>query len=243
MAPHARMPKGLTAIPTQIDLTVPRTIGQILDTAFRLYARMPFLFMFLAGIIVVPYELIKIIVDQGKHISTSTELILLLADLALVNPFISALEMQALIDVGEGRRPQIRDVIRRGVLVLPVVAAAQIAAGLSEIVGFLIFVIPGIYLGVRLAVAAPVAASEHTNWPDAIRRSLWLTRGNFWRVLGVLAIQGLLTYLVALIVGNGSSVAPTIVGLALAVLAQSFCTLLINLLYFDLRARGQAVVA
>ena len=199
--------------------------------------------MFLAGIIVVPYELITVLVNRGGHVSTSTELILLLADLALVNPFISALEMQALIDVGEGRRPQIPDVIRRGVLVLPVVAAAEIVAGLSELVGFLIFVIPGIFLAVRLAVAAPVAASERTNWPGAIRRSMWLTRGNFWRVLGVLAIQGLLTYLVALIVGNGSAVAAVIVGLALAVLAQSFCTLLINLLYFDLRARASAAVA
>ena len=55
--------------------------------------------------------------------------------------------------------------------------------------------------------------------------------------------SGLLTYLVALIIGAASAVVATIVGLALGVLAQSFCTLLISLLYFDLRARDAARVA
>ena len=61
-------------------------------------------------------------------------------------------------------------------------------------------------------------------------------------MLGVLVIQGVLTYLVALIVG-GSGLAAGIVGAALALLTQSFCTLLINLLYFDLHARELAPVA
>jgi hypothetical protein len=199
--------------------------------------------MFLAGIIVVPYELITILVDRGKTVATSTELILLLADLALVNPLISALETQALLDVGEGTRPRIGNIVARGLRVLPVVAAAQIVAGLCELAGFIFFLIPGVYMAVRLAVSAPAAATESSNWPTAIRRSMALTAGNFWRVLGLLAIQGILTSLVAMVVGNGSSTAAAIVGLALAVLAQSFCTLLISLLYFDLRARAAAVVA
>ena len=204
---------------------------------------MPLLFMFLAGIVVVPYEVVVILVSHGKTVATTTELLLALAALALVNPCISAFEMQALVDLGEGRRPQIPDVLRRGVMVLPVVAAAEIVAGLSEFVGILLFVIPGVILAVRFAVAAPVAATERTNWPGAIRRSMWLTVGNFWRVLGLLAIQAVLTYLVAVIIGAGSSVVAVIVGLALGVLAQSFCTLLIGLLYFDLRARDAARVA
>ena len=155
----------------------------------RIYARLPLLFMFLAGIVVVPYEVVVILVSHGKTVATTAELLLALADLALVNPCVAALEMQALIDLGEGRRPQIADVMRRGVMVLPVVAAAEIVAGLAEFVGFSC-VIPGVILAVRLAVAAQVAATERTDWPGAIRRSVWLTRGNFWRVLGLLAIQG-----------------------------------------------------
>jgi hypothetical protein len=226
----------------QIDLSTPRTVGQILDAAFRIYARRPLLFMCLAGIVLVPYGAVFLLVSSSKHVSAATEFILALADLALVNPFIAALEMQALIDLGDGRRPEIPDVISRGVKVLAVVAAADIVAGLCEFVGLLFFLVPGLLAAVRLAVAAPVAATERVSWPEAIRRSLQLTRGNFWRVLGLLAIQAVLTYLVALIIG-GSSVAGVIVGAVLAILAQSFCTLLINLLYFDLRARETAPVA
>ena len=206
----------------------------------RLYARLPLLFTFLAGIVVVPYEVIEILVAGGKHVPAATLLLLLLADWALVNPCVAALVMQALIDVGEARRPQIADVIRRGLMVLPVVAAAEIVAQLLAFAGFLL-VIPGVILAVRLAVAAQVAATEKTDWPGAIRRSVTLTRGNFLRVLGLVAIQWILTYLVARIIAG--SVAATIVGLILGVLSQSFCTLLISLLYFDLRARDSARVA
>jgi membrane-anchored glycerophosphoryl diester phosphodiesterase (GDPDase) len=150
--------------------------------------------------------------------------------------------MQAILDLGHGVQPVIADVVRRGVKVLAVVAAADIVAGLTEFAGLLFFVIPGILAAVRLAVVAPAAASEQITWPEAIRRSLILTRGNFRRVLGLLVIQAVLLYLVATIIG-ASSIAVAIVGAALAVVAQSFCTLLINLLYFDLHARQAAPVA
>jgi hypothetical protein len=227
---------------TALELSSPRTVGQIVDAAFRLYARRPLLFIFLAAIVLIPYGIVTVLVSDSKHVSTATEFVLLLADLALVNPFVSALQMQAILDLGRGVQPVIPDVIRRGVKVLAVVAAADIVAGLTEFAGLLFFVIPGILAAVRLAVVAPAAASEQITWPEAIRHSLLLTRGNFWRVLGLLVIQAVLLYLVATIIG-ASSIAVAIVGAALAIVAQSFCTLLINLLYFDLRARQAAPVA
>ncbi|MDE3132434.1 MAG: hypothetical protein KGL15_00040 [Acidobacteriota bacterium] len=226
---------------SQIDLSSPRTNGQILDVAFRTYARRPLLFMFLTAIVLIPYGAVVVLVAQSKHVAAATELLLALAELALVNPVIAALQMQALLDLGDGRRPQISDVIARGLRVLAVVAAADIIAGICEVAGLFFFVIPGVFAAVRLAVAAPVAATEGITWPEAIRRSLELTQGNFWRVLVLLAIQAVLTYIVALILGAGS-VAGVAVGALLAVLAQSFCMLLINLLYFDLRARQTAPV-
>jgi hypothetical protein len=233
----------VTAIGTRIDLNSPRTIGQILNAALRLFARQPLLFLFLAGIIVVPYEVITILVEGGKSPSATTNLLLLLAQLALVNPCIVALEMQALIDLGEARRPEIPSIIRRALIVLPVVAATEIIAGLSAGVAALFLFLPGIYVAVRLTVAAPAAATEKTNWPGAIRRSLVLTRGNSWRVFGLWAMQFVLLFVVAVIVAGGSSLGATIVGVALAVLTYSFFTLLVNILYFDLRARAAAPVA
>jgi hypothetical protein len=227
---------------TDLDLSSPRTVGHILDAAFRVYSRRPLLFISLAAIVLIPYGVATVLVAHAKHVSAATDFVILLADLAVVNPFVSALQMQAVMDLGSGNRPAVSDVIRRGVRVLPVVAAADIVAGIIEFAGLLVFVIPGVFAAIRLAVVAPAAAAERISWPDALRRSAGLTRGNSWRVLGLLAIQGVLSYL-ALSIESASSIAVAIAGAALWVVAQSFCTLLINLLYFDLRARKVAPVA
>lgn len=227
---------------SQIDLRTPRTVGQILDLAFRLYARRLLLFVFLAAIVLVPYGVVTALVTHSKHGAAGAELILTLADLALVNPFVAAMQMQVLTDLGEGREPNIPDVLARGLRVLAVVAAAGIITFICEFAGLLFFIVPGLILAVRLAVVAPAAASGGISWPEAISRSFRLTKRNFWRVLGLLAIQGVLTYL-ALAIESQNSISAAIIGVVLSILAQSFCTLLISLLYFDLRAREAAPVA
>lgn len=227
---------------TAIDLSSPRTVGEILDAAFKTYSRRPLLFIALAAIVLIPYSVVMVLVANAKHVSFGTEFVLVLVELAVVNPFVSALQMQALTDLGQGSSPVMRDVVRRGLAVLPVVAAADIIAGLAELAGFAILIVPGLFAAVRFAVVAPAAAGERIAWPEALTRSLALTRGNAWRVLGVLVIQAVLLSLVAEILG-ASSIAVAVAGAALWVVAQSFCALLINLLYFDLRARQVAPVA
>ncbi len=226
----------------QIDLRSPRTVGQILDLAFRLYAQRARLFLLLASIVLVPYGVVAALVTRASHVSTSAELVLTLVDLALVNPFVTAMQMQVLSDLGEARDPRIPGVLARGLRVLPVVAAADIIAFLAEFAGLLVFIVPGVLLAVRLAVVAPAAATGATTWPAALSRSFRLTRGNFWRVFGLLVIQAVLTYL-ALAIESQRAAFALVLGLALSILAQSFCTLLISLLYFDLRARDAASVA
>ena len=217
-------------------------MGQILDAAFRTYSRRPLLFIVIAAIVLVPYGAVSVIVNHAKHVQTSTEFVIVLAGVAIVNPFVSALQMQALMDLGSGGRPAARDVIRRGLAVLPVVVAADIVAAIAEFAGLFFFILPGVLIALRLAVVAPAAACERITWPEALSRSFAMTRGNAWRVLGILLIQTVLLYLVAAITG-AHSVAVAIAGAALWVVAQSFCALLINLLYFDLRARQMAPVA
>jgi hypothetical protein len=204
----------------------------------RLYGRDGLLFLLLAGIVVVPYEVVVVLLESGKHgAGLGTELILVLVDLALIGPGVAAFQVHAILSLGSGERPRIPDVLRRGVVALPVVAAAEIIAGLGEALGLLCFLIPGLIAAVRWAVVAQAAAVERVNWPTAITRSTALTRGNFWRVLGVLLIAAVLNDLVSGIIGAGSGAGAIAVGIALAILVHSFGTLLTSLLYFDLRAR------
>jgi len=229
---------------TDLDLEHQRRLAEILGTALRLYGRAPLLFLLLAGIVVVPYQVTVVLLEHGKgQSSVGTAFLLGLLGVALINPCIAAVQVQAILDFGQGERPRVADVIRRGLSVLPVVAAAEIIADIGIGIGLVCFAIPGVLLAIRWAVVAQAAAVERTNWPTALRRSGQLARRNYWRILGILLIGGLLNETAADVIGTGNHLGSTIVGIALALLAGSFGTLLTNLLYFDLRARENARLA
>ncbi len=229
---------------TELDLKRPRPIIDILATALQLYGRQPLLFLLLAGIFVVPYEVIVVLLEHGKgSVTLGTELVLLLVQLALVDPCIAAVQVQALLDLGDGQQPRIGDAINRGLYVLPVVAAAEIIAGIGIAVGVLFFIIPGLILALRWAVVAQVAAVERTNWPTALRRSAELTRRNYWRIFAILVMVGIMNQIPADVTGTGKRLGATLIGVALAILAHSFGTLMTSLLYFDLRAREATPLA
>ncbi len=227
------------------DLDRPRSVGEVLATSLRLYARHPLLFAALSLIVVAPYELIVLAITNTSTLtgktSTTTALILTLVDLALIGPFISALIVHAVRMAGQGERPTFPGVLRRGLVVLPVVAAAQIIAGIGIFLGVLAFVIPGIILTVRWAVVAQTAATERTDWPGALRRSLQLTRGQFLHVFAVVAvltvINAVLLYAAETAASGAGHVVQVIVVIAIVTLSRSFSALGTAVLYFDLVAR------
>jgi hypothetical protein len=227
---------------TTLDLNQPRTVGEIIATAAQVFGRMPLLFLFLAGIVVVPYEVVVVLLPHGKHgLAVGTELIVLLVAWAVIAPTVSTLVVQALLSLGEGEHPRIAEVFRRALPVLPVVIAAEIIAGIGIVAGFICFIVPGFYLELRWAVVAQVAAVERTDWPTAIRRSGELARGSYTRILGVLLMVAVLSLIVSRVTGEDAGFAP--ITIALALLVQSFVTLLTSLLYFDLRARQATPIA
>lgn len=62
--------------------------------------------------------------------------------------------------------------------------------------GFLLFVIPGLVLAVRWALAVPVAMLEDGNARHSLSRSRELVRGNGWSIFKILFAVGVLTALV-----------------------------------------------
>lgn len=231
---------------TSLDLARPRTVAEILATALRLYVRYPLLFILLALVVVAPYELIVLAVAHVAPLgqqtrSASTALLLTLIEFALIGPFVSALQVQAVLRIGEGRRPSLSDVLAQSLRVLPVVVAAEIVAGIGIGIGLILFIVPGVILALRWAVVAQAAAIEQTDWPTALRRSAALTSRNYLRIFALLFIVSL----VILAIGDGvgevtgtSTAAPNVVlGIAVLTLIRSFQTLTLAVLYFDLRAR------
>lgn len=232
--------------PPELDLTEARSIGGILSTAARLYGRYPALFPLLAASVMVPYQLLIILFGNsalvtGSNAAVGGVALVALISLALIAPLVAALELQAVVALGAGEHPELGTIYSQALRVLLGVAAAQIIAAIMIVAGLFLFIIPGIFAAVRLAVVAQTAAFERTSWPTTIGRSWAMTSGRFFHVLGVILAVALLNYLVGALVGSilsSASVTVDVIGtMAVAVLTQSFGALVLGLLYFDLRAR------
>ncbi|MEX2448475.1 MAG: hypothetical protein WD404_07005 [Solirubrobacterales bacterium] len=225
----------------------------MLEATFELYGRYPVLFLILATAVIVPYDLIAFAVTgvaplSRSDVSLGAMLFFDLTNWALVTPLVSALHVHAVSDVRLDREPRIGPVARRGLKVLPVVAAATIAATLGMLIGFLLLIIPGIILFLRWAVVAQAAAIEHEGWLTALRRSGRLSRGNYGHIAAFLILTGAIASApswggtVLFGTDNGSAIT-IIVGVALRVVTASFAALASALLYFDLVARSEVELA
>jgi hypothetical protein len=223
-----------------IEVQRPRSIGEIIGAAFTLYGRYPMLFLVLAFAVTAPYELIVLAAlgsspIGGNNHNAATALILVLVDVALVAPLTSALYAHAVVAIGQGERPGLLIVAGRVARVLPVVAAAEIAAGFGIGLGLLAFLIPGIYLLIRWAVVAQAAALEHPDWMGALRRSGELTRGHYLHVFGLLILG--LSGIASSISGGRPRASDVIIEILIGTIIRSFTALTTAILYFDLLAR------
>lgn len=228
-------------------MTAPRSARQLVQAALELYREYPLLFLVLAAGVIVPYEVIVLAATgagpfaQGS-LDFGTSTLLTLIGLGLIGPLVSALHVHAVSEVSEGRKPRLVSVARRGLQVLPVVAAAEIIAWLGISVGFLAFLVPGIILWLRWYVVAQAAAIEHEGWLPALRRSRRLTASHYGHLIVFGIYLALITSVPTLLVGfafghETTTVASFVVGVALEVVTWSLSALAAALMYFDLRAR------
>ncbi len=238
-----------------IELDRERSVGEILRTTLSVYRRYPLLFATLAVGVIAPYELVRLAVTgdgplgSGGSANTGTLLLFELVYYVLVGPLISALHVHAVVEIGARRRPALGSVTMQGLRVLPVVAAAQIIAGILIALGFVAFIIPGVILALRWAVVAQTAAIDHEGWMPALRRSRELTKGKYEHVFWLLLAVGVLTFAVAAAAGGATvavgaatvhksgGLASVLIGIAVYTIIASFSALTLAILYFDLRAR------
>jgi hypothetical protein len=162
---------------------------------------------------------------------------------AFVLPLVMAMVARAL--GCEGARHAIQGGLERFASAL-VTAVAAIALSVA---GLFAFIVPGIYLAVRLSLAVPAAALEDLGPSDALRRSWALTGAAFWRVLGLMALILALTALVEAaievpMVGIAGSADRQAVALAGSIISYAvtlpIAAIGAALVLFDVRARQAA---
>jgi len=98
-------------------------------------------------------------------------------------------------DVQDGRRDHSVGEQMRSVapVVLPLIGAGLLS-GLGIVAGFVLLIVPGLYLLTIWAVIAPVIVVERSGVFDAFGRSRQLVRGNGWPVFWTVVVAFLITF-------------------------------------------------
>ncbi|HET9677849.1 MAG TPA: hypothetical protein VFP21_10140 [Solirubrobacterales bacterium] len=102
-------------------------------------------------------------------------------------------------DVQDGRHDSgVGDLMRSALPVLGALLGAGILAGLGVGAGFVLLIVPGLYLATIWAVIAPAIVIERRGVFDAFGRSRQLVKGQGWPVLGTIVVAYLISFIAGL---------------------------------------------
>jgi hypothetical protein len=143
-------------------------------------------------------------------------------------------------DVQDGRRDHSVGGLLRSVepVLLPLMAVSVLFA-LGLTIGFILLIIPGLFLLVIWSVVAPVMVLERPGVFATFGRSRELVRGNWWNVFGVIVIVALavvvVSLLVALLTASFGTVPHALVLWAVDAAIAPISALSASVIYFELR--------
>ena len=181
------------------------SIGRVFSRAFATIGGNPvttigiaFLFgalpRFLLGLIVRPLR-----ASDPTKMNVGTGLIITLGSGVLGIAFYAIVQgslVRATVDHEDGSKASLGESMMSGLRVaLPLIGMAILSA-IGLMVGMVLFIVPGIILYVMWCVAAPALVDERLGVFSAFGRSRALTKGYRWRILGLLLVLILTTYLV-----------------------------------------------
>jgi hypothetical protein len=171
-----------------VETLRPLTVGELLDRTFTYYRRRFVLFVGIAAIpslITLLYQLSRLIgplAGGGVLLSFFLGLISILVSViaaALVHGAtviaVSQLQLDQDVDIAQAFteiKPRVGQLFLLG-----------LNGGIRVILGFLLFIVPGVILALSYSIAVPVAVLEDLHPSDALSRSAELTKGSRGRIL------------------------------------------------------------
>jgi hypothetical protein len=236
----------------------PMGIGEILSTAFQLYRRHWRTLLTIAAVVVVPLTLLHYLL--GDLIRTQGEttrngvvetaswsvgiagLLTALASILMYLVLTGAITRAVAAEVA-GQDPSVEQSYRFGFHRLGSVLLVSVLVGLAIIGGLILLIIPGIYIGVRLAVSIEALVVEGRRGTEAMGRSWELVGGHWWHAFGTIVVGGLLTGIVNAVItspfGDTGWFAQGVAAAVATVVTLPYSALVGVLLYLDLRARKE----
>lgn len=146
------------------------------------------------------------------------------------------------------RQISISECLQQGLRRLGAALGVAIVAGICMALGFVAFIIPGLFLMTIWAVAVPVATIEQSGVGASLSRSSALTRERRWRVFGAILVTMIIGIVVSIIaasiagvVAGAQSFVFTAVIWALSAVAQAYSACVSATLYYFLRREKEGV--
>jgi hypothetical protein len=235
----------------RLDLLRPRSVGELLTTTVALFARHSGLFLSVTLLVVAP---VIVLVEGvwGKelrdgphaHASTNASTTLALITVLVIPPLVTGLHAVIVRELGEGRVLDVGAALRDAAPRFPAAIGAVALFVVGVVVGFVLLVIPGIWLSARWYFAAQAAVLEGTSPRESLNRSAALVDGRWWSTFGALLAAGLTFGLVsALAQAVADSVHQPVVYITLVTVIQavalSLSALFGTLLFFTRRAERE----
>lgn len=239
-----------------LELRRPRTAGELFRDVWVVFTSHAGLFVLLSAAVAIPAEVIVEGIGQSKLTSgydstpsAADQIIPALVGVLVVSPIISAICIYALQSIAAGQRPAAGEVLVAGFEAFtPLFAALVIAAG-GVVLGFIAFIVPGIFLLVRWYFVPQTVVIEGARGTDALARSFRLVQGRWWRTFGLVALANLsilipglllLVPFTAIAESTDRALWEVIGSIVATSITTPFVALYSTLLYYDLTARAAA---
>jgi hypothetical protein len=237
----------------RLTLAQPRDITALFRDSLRVYLRHAWTFILLSAAVIVP---VHVVVEgiglerlTGSYDATppiAETVVPTLVAFLVVMPIVTAICIHALRSIANGERPSAGQALVSGFEAFTPLFVAVVIAAVGIAAGFLLLVIPGVYLAVRLFFVPQTVVIEGARGLDALRASSDMVRGFWWRTFGLVVIINLAAALPALVIsapftGIADNTGDAVWALVGTICAESitapFVALFSTFLYYDLRAR------
>jgi hypothetical protein len=171
-------------------------IGGVLSEAWALYKRFLWQFFLTAAAVFGVLDLISALAARAASDSVLSGLLWSVVGLVVgvVGYFwVQAALVELVRDVRDGRADRtIGETYRAVQPRLPAVIAAGVVAAIAIGIGFLLLIVPGLFLLTIWSMLVPVIVFEGLSAGDAFTRSREIIRGNGWSVFGLIVVTFLL---------------------------------------------------
>lgn len=172
------------------------TVGGVLGEAWNLYKRFLGRFFLTALIVFAVLDLISALAAQAASDSWSSGLLwgLVAALVSVVGYFwVQAALVETVHDVRDGRADRtIGETYRAVQPQLPAVVIAGILAAIGIMIGFILLIVPGLFLLTIWSMVIPVIVLERRSTGEAFTRSREVVRGHGWSVFGLVIVTFLI---------------------------------------------------